>query len=178
MPLQPVLKEIIKDVEDFPKPGITFKDVAPVLADPVAFATVVDHLHDRYRNSGITKIAALDARGFTIGSALAYKLKLPFVMVRKAGKLPGTTIAQEYDLEYGSAEIEIQKDSLGIGDAVVVVDDLIATGGTAVAAIELIESTGALVAEMTAMVDLKTLGGSKAIVDGPAVPVYALCTYN
>lgn len=157
------LREAIVDVPDFPKPGIIFKDITPVLEDPELFADTIGALHDRYVDQGITAVAAPESRGFIIGAPLAISLGVPLVLVRKPGKLPRATISQTYELEYGVDEVHIHADAVGYGDNVVIVDDLLATGGTAKAAFELIERTGAKVAESAFMIELAGLEGRKKL---------------
>jgi len=132
------VKEAIRDIPDFPKPGIMFKDITPVLSDADLFQSCISLLAERVKASGATKIAGLDARGFIFGAAVADRLKIGFVPIRKAGKLPYETCSVSYDLEYGSNTLEMHKDAVSIGEKVAIVDDLLATGGTAGAAIELL----------------------------------------
>lgn len=157
------LKEAILDVPDFPKPGIVFKDITPILEDPELYADTVGALHDRYVDQGITAVAAPESRGFLVGAPLAISLGVPLVLVRKPGKLPRATISQSYELEYGTDEVHIHADAVHEGDRVVIVDDLLATGGTAKAACELIERTGAAVAESAFMIELGGLEGRKKL---------------
>jgi len=152
------IKNYIKDVPDFPKAGILFKDISPLLADPRAFKEAVLQIKNEWSGK-IDAIAALDARGFLFGGALAYDLGLPLVMLRKKGKLPGKTVEVAYDLEYGQAIIEVEIDSFAKNTRVLVIDDLLATGGTAKAACELVEKTGAIVAGYAFIVELSALGG-------------------
>jgi adenine phosphoribosyltransferase len=152
------IKNYIKDVPDFPKAGILFKDISPLLADPRAFKEAVLQIKNEWSGK-IDAIAALDARGFLFGGALAYDLGLPLVMLRKKGKLPGKTVEVTYDLEYGQAIIEVEVDSFAKNTRVLVIDDLLATGGTAKAACELVEKTGAIVAGYAFIVELSALGG-------------------
>jgi adenine phosphoribosyltransferase len=156
------LKSFINDIVDFPKAGIVFKDISPLLRAPAALAQTIE-LFRREWEGKIDAIAALDARGFIFGSILAYAMGLPLVMLRKKGKLPGKTHGVVYDLEYGSAELEVQLDALGCNARVLVVDDLLATGGTAVAACELIEKAGAKVAGCAFVIELDGLGGREAL---------------
>ena len=158
--LTTALREAIRTVPDWPKPGIQFRDITPVLLDPALFARIIDHLADRFRPLDVDRVAAIDARGFILGAVLARELRAGFVPVRKRGKLPAATIAQAYALEYGEAELEIHTDALGAGNRIVLVDDLIATGGTMVAALQLIERLGGQLVAGAALVDLPALGGS------------------
>jgi adenine phosphoribosyltransferase len=153
------LKKIIREVPDYPKPGILFYDITTLLKNPDAFKKVIDILTERYRDKGITKILGIDSRGFIFAPCVAYNLGIGFVPVRKKGKLPAETISADYDLEYGSNTIEIHKDALEPGDKVVVIDDLIATGGTANATVKLVETLGAELIEMAFMIELTFLNG-------------------
>jgi adenine phosphoribosyltransferase len=148
----------LRDVADFPQPGVVFKDITPLLADPRAFATVVAALAERHRGQ-VDLVAGVEARGFVVGAALAHALGVGFVPVRKAGKLPGETVSISYDLEYGSAEIEVHADAFVGGERVLLVDDVLATGGTAVAAWDLLEQAGAEVVAFECVVELAFLGG-------------------
>jgi adenine phosphoribosyltransferase len=148
----------VRDVPDFPQPGVVFKDITPLLADPRAFATVIEALRTRHEGT-VDLVAGVEARGFVVGAALAHALGVGFVPVRKAGKLPGETVSISYDLEYGSAEIEVHADSFVGGERVLLVDDLLATGGTAAAAWDLLERTGADVVAFECVVELAFLDG-------------------
>jgi len=148
----------LRDVPDFPQPGVVFKDITPLLADPRAFATVIEALRLRH-DGAVDLVAGIEARGFVIGAALAHALGVGFVPVRKAGKLPGETVSISYDLEYGSAEIEVHADAFVGGERVLLVDDLLATGGTAAAAWDLLERTGADVVGFECLVELAFLDG-------------------
>ncbi|WP_411106649.1 adenine phosphoribosyltransferase [Streptomyces sp. cmx-4-9] len=156
----------IKDVPDYPKPGVMFKDITPLLADPKAFGALTDTLVDLAGRYGATKIVGLEARGFILAAPVAVQAGIGFVPVRKAGKLPGATLAQSYELEYGSAEIEIHAEDLSAGDRVMVIDDVLATGGTAEASLELIRRTGAEVAAVAVLMELSFLPG-RARLAGP-----------
>ncbi|NCB37231.1 MAG: adenine phosphoribosyltransferase [Erysipelotrichia bacterium] len=153
------LKKFIRDVPDFPKPGIIFKDITPLLADKSAFAAMIDVFADKYREAGISKICGIESRGFIIGAALALRMNVGFVPIRKAGKLPCKSVRREYSLEYGKDAIEIHADALKKGERVLLVDDLIATGGTALAALALLEDIGADVVGVTFVVELEFLKG-------------------
>ena len=148
----------IRDVPDYPEPGVLFKDISPLLADGAVFAAVVDSLADRYAGR-VDVVAGVEARGFILGAPLAVRLGVGFVPVRKAGQLPGDLLTQAYDLEYGSAQIEVQTDAFTPGARVVVVDDVLATGGTASAACDLVERAGAAVVEMAVLMELGFLPG-------------------
>jgi adenine phosphoribosyltransferase len=149
----------LRDVPDFPRPGVVFKDITPLLADPHAFAVVIAAIAARHRGL-VDLVAGVEARGFVVGGALAHALGVGFVPVRKAGKLPGETVSIAYDLEYGSAEIEVHADALVGGERVLLVDDVLATGGTALAAWDLLERVGAEVVAFECVVELSFLGGA------------------
>ncbi|MEU3688653.1 adenine phosphoribosyltransferase [Streptomyces narbonensis] len=149
----------IRDVPDYPKPGVLFKDITPLLADPVAFTALTDALAGLCSAHGATKIVGLEARGFILAAPVAVRAGLGFIPVRKAGKLPGSTLSQAYELEYGTAEIEIHAEDLAAGDRVMVIDDVLATGGTAEASIELIRRAGAEVAGVAVLMELGFLPG-------------------
>ncbi len=156
----------LRDVPDFPSPGVVFKDITPRLADPHAFAVVVAALAARHRGE-VDLVAGVEARGFVVGAALAHALGVGFVPVRKAGKLPGETVSISYDLEYGSAEIEVHADAFVGGERVLLVDDVLATGGTAAAAWDLLERVGAEVVAFECIVDLAFLGGAARLAPRP-----------
>ena len=153
----------IRDVPDFPKPGILFKDITPVLQDPLSLRLVVEHLHRPFVGQGITAVAGMEARGFIFGSLVAWQLGVSFVPLRKPGKLPYDVKSIQYDLEYGSATLEVHTDAVGEGDRVLIIDDLLATGGTALASCELLESLGAEVAACAFMVELVALRGRERL---------------
>jgi adenine phosphoribosyltransferase len=153
------LKNYIRDVADFPKPGIIFKDITPLLGNAKAFEAMIDQFAARYRDKGITKVCGIESRGFILGAALALKLGTGFVPVRKAGKLPHETLKREYSLEYGKDAVEIHKDSVASGEKVVLIDDLMATGGTALATLELLEELGAEIVEVAFAIELEFLNG-------------------
>ncbi len=153
------LKSLIRTIPDYPKPGIQFRDITTLLLAPDGLTASVDAIAQRHATSGLDLIAGIEARGFIFGAALAYHLGIGFVPVRKPGKLPGQTLSREYDLEYGSDRVEIHIDAIQPGQNVLLVDDLIATGGTADAAVELIREAGGLVAECCFVVALPDLGG-------------------
>ncbi|GGO82419.1 adenine phosphoribosyltransferase [Wenjunlia tyrosinilytica] len=157
--LRTLLLDRIEDVPDYPKPGVVFKDITPLLADSGAFTALVDALAELAVRHGATKVAGLEARGFILAAPVAVKAGLGFVPVRKEGKLPGVCLAQSYELEYGNAVIEVKQDSFGAGDRVLVVDDVLATGGTAEASLALIRRTGAEVAGLAVLLELGFLGG-------------------
>ncbi|MGW0768122.1 adenine phosphoribosyltransferase [Streptomyces sp. NPDC002676] len=157
--LTTLLASRIRDVADYPEPGVMFKDITPLLADPAAFTALTDALAEIAVSTGSTKVVGLEARGFILGAPVAVRAGLGFIPVRKAGKLPGATLRQAYDLEYGSAEIEVHAEDLTPGDRVLIVDDVLATGGTAEAAIQLIQRAGAEVSGLAVLMELGFLGG-------------------
>ncbi len=159
------LKQQIRTVPDWPEPGVQFRDITPLLSNPRAFRVLIDQFVHRYFDQRPTAVAGLDARGFIIGSVLAYELNIGFVPIRKKGKLPFTTVEETYELEYGNATVEMHTDAVQAGDRVVLIDDLIATGGTMMAGKRLLERLGATVIEGAAIVDLPELGGSKRLRD-------------
>ena len=159
------VKAAIRDVADFPKPGIVFKDITPVLQDASVFRMANDLFYERYRNQGIDKVAGIDARGFIFGSVLADRLGCGFIPIRKKGKLPFDAHEVSYDLEYGSATLELHVDATGHGDRVVVIDDLLATGGTAAATVELLNKLECNVIEVAFLVELAFLGGREKLAD-------------
>ncbi|MFG2116301.1 adenine phosphoribosyltransferase [Streptomyces sp. NPDC048718] len=149
----------IRDVPDYPKPGVMFKDITPLLADPEAFTALTDTLARLCAEAGATKIVGLEARGFILAAPVAVRAGLGFIPVRKAGKLPGATLSQAYELEYGTAEIEVHAEDLAAGDRVMIIDDVLATGGTAEASLELIRRAGAEVAGVAVLMELGFLPG-------------------
>jgi adenine phosphoribosyltransferase len=157
------LKGIIRDVPDFPKPGIVFKDITPILTDSVAFRKVIDAFVDRYAARNIDAVVGVESRGFVFGAPLAYRLGTGCVLIRKKGKLPYKTVEMSYDLEYGSATIEMHVDAVKHGDNVIVIDDLLATGGTAAATCELLKKQGANVVECAFVVELAFLNGREKL---------------
>ncbi|MGW7243056.1 adenine phosphoribosyltransferase [Streptomyces sp. NPDC054804] len=157
--IRELLLSRIRDVEDYPEQGVMFKDITPLLADPAAFTALTDALAEIAGRTGATKVVGLEARGFILGAPVAVRAGLGFIPVRKAGKLPGATLRQAYELEYGSAEIEVHAEDLGTDDRILIVDDVLATGGTAEAAIQLIHRAGAEVAGVAVLMELGFLGG-------------------
>lgn len=153
------LKNAIRDVPDFPKPGIIFKDITPVLRDAALFHETVQALAGHAREKHVTAIVGIESRGFIFGAAVADTLRVGFVPVRKPGKLPAETLSQTYELEYGTDTLEIHRDALMAADQVLIVDDLLATGGTAVAAVNLVKQTGAGIAGLVFVVELGFLAG-------------------
>ena len=157
------LKKLIREVPDFPKQGILFYDITTLLKDKLGFATLIDALSEHYINKGIDLVLGMEARGFIFGPALAYRLNAGFVPVRKPGKLPAPTARVEYDLEYGSNTLEIHKDAIQKGQRVIIVDDLLATGGTAAATVQLARSLGAEIAGLGFVVELDFLKGREKL---------------
>ena len=166
----------IRTVPDYPKPGIQFRDITTLLKDPTGFAAAIDALVARYRTTPISKIVAIESRGFLFGAPLAVALGLGFVPARKPGKLPGKTTGHDYTLEYGVDRIEIHDDAITAGDNILFVDDLLATGGTAHAAVSLVQKMGGRVVECAFLVDLPDLGG-RARLEALGLPVFALCAF-
>ena len=159
------LKSYIRAIPDFPKPGILFRDISPLLANAEAMRRVIRGWEDRYADRAIDKVCGIESRGFLFGLPLALHLDCGFVPLRKAGKLPGATHRLDYSLEYGTASLEVQTDALTAGDKVVIVDDLLATGGTAAAAARLVEQAGATVEEIAFVIELEGIGGAEAMAD-------------
>ena len=170
------IRALIRTVPGFPKPGILFRDITTLLKDAEGFHAVVEKLAAAYRDSGVEKVAGIESRGFIIGAAVAYRLKVGFVPVRKAGKLPAENFGQDYELEYGADRLEVHRDAIGSGERVLLVDDLVATGGTAEAALELIRIAGGSVVACAFVVDLPDLGG-RARLERSGHPVLALCEF-
>jgi adenine phosphoribosyltransferase len=171
------LTKYIRTIPNYPKEGIMFRDITTLLKDPTGFKLTIDQLANKYRGQKIDVIAGIEARGFILGAALAYNLGLGFIPIRKKGKLPGKTISQSYELEYGTDTIEIHDDALEKGARVLLIDDLIATGGTALGAISLIEKIGGIIHETAFIVDLPELGGAKKI-EAKGIKVFALCNFD
>lgn len=173
------LKSHIRTVPDWPAPGVQFRDITPLLQDPKVFRVLIDEFVHRYMEKGARPdvVAGLDARGFIIGSVLAYELGVGFVPIRKKGKLPFTTIAETYELEYGSATVELHTDAVQPGDRVLLIDDLIATGGTMMAGKNLLEKLGATVLEGAAIVALPELGGVDRL-KSTGLPLHTLVEFD
>ncbi|MDH4128684.1 MAG: adenine phosphoribosyltransferase [Spirochaetota bacterium] len=167
------LKSLIRDIPDFPKKGIIFKDITTLWMDPKGLKTSTDELAKRYKDKGINKIVAAESRGFIVGTPLAYLIGAGFVPVRKPGKLPYKVISESYDLEYGSDTLTIHEDAIKPGEKVLIVDDLIATGGTIEAIIKLVEKLGGEVIEVCALVELSFLKGRERI----NKPIFNLIEY-
>lgn len=171
------LRDLIRTIPDYPRPGILFRDVTTLLADPEGFRAAIVALAEPYGDSGVQKVAAIEARGFILGGAIADRIGAGFVPVRKRGKLPHETVGVDYELEYGVDRVEVHADAIAEGDRILVVDDLIATGGTALAAIELIEILGGVIVGVAAIIDLPDLGGAARIRDR-GLEVHALCEFE
>ena len=163
MTIQEQLKAVIRDVPDFPKPGILFKDISTIMLNPKVSNTVLDHLVALYQNAAIDAVAGIESRGFLFGYPLAMRLGIPFILIRKEGKLPYDKIKYAYELEYGSATIEMHTDAVTVGQRVLIHDDLLATGGSAAAAATLIEKSGGIVAGFDFLVALSFLEGDKLL---------------
>jgi adenine phosphoribosyltransferase len=171
------IQQHIRTVPNWPEPGVMFRDITPLLANPRVFRVLIDQFVHRYFDARPSVIAGLDARGFIIGSVVAYELGLGFVPIRKKGKLPFTTVEETYELEYGSATVEMHTDAVKAGDRVVLIDDLIATGGTMMAGRRLLERLGAHVIEGAAIVDLPELGGSAKLRES-GLPLFTLVNFD
>ena len=170
------IRDHIRTVPDWPAPGVQFRDITPLLSNPRVFRVLIDQFVHRYFDVRPTAVAGLDARGFIIGAVLAYELGVGFVPIRKKGKLPFTTVAETYELEYGSATVEMHTDAVRAGDRVLLIDDLIATGGTMMAGKRLLERLGATVIEGAAIVDLPELGGSARLREA-GLPLFTLVDF-
>ena len=166
-----LIPTLVRDVPDYPQPGVVFKDITPLLADGQAFAAVVDAL--TVTDGPVDKVAGIEARGFILAAAVAYRLGAGFVPIRKKGKLPGATFAQDYELEYGTATIEVHTDAFSPSDRVLVIDDVLATGGTARATADLVRRAGAQVTGLAVLLELSFLNGRAKL---PDLPVSALLT--
>ena len=173
------LRNHIRTVPDWPAPGVQFRDITPLLQNPKVFRVLIDAFVHRYMDPALRPdvVAGLDARGFILGAVVAYELNVGFVPIRKKGKLPFTTVQETYELEYGSATVEMHTDAVKAGDRVLLIDDLIATGGTMMAGKRLLERLGAEVIEGAAIVDLPELGGSQRLRDG-GLKVFSLVAFD
>jgi adenine phosphoribosyltransferase len=171
------IRSLIRTIPHYPKQGIMYRDITTLLKDPAGFRRVIDELARRYAPARPHKIAGVESRGFIIGGALAYALGVGFVPIRKKGKLPGATFGHDYDLEYGQDRVEMHVDAIEHGEKVLLVDDLIATGGTAEAAASLIEQGGGTVTECCFVVELPDLGGRKRL-QAKGYGVFALCEFE
>jgi len=170
------IRDAIRAIPDYPKPGITFRDITTLLGDAHAFRAVVDQLVEPWAKAGIDRVAGIEARGFILGGAVAHQLSAGFVPIRKKGKLPHATVRVAYSLEYGLDEIEMHRDAVRPGERILLVDDLIATGGTAAAAVQLLRSLGAAVLAACFVVDLPELGGAARLAR-LEVPVRCLVSF-
>lgn len=173
-----IIKSAIRTIPDYPKPGIQFRDITTLLEEPTALRMTIDTIVHRYLQQNITAVAGIEARGFIFGTVVAYELGARFIPVRKAGKLPGDTISQSYQLEYGKDSIEVHTNCVKPNDRVLLIDDLIATGGTAAAAIKLLRQLDANIIESCFVVDLPDIGGSKKLREELNCPVFALCEFE
>ncbi len=171
------IKSKIRTVPHYPKQGIMFRDMTTLLKDPVGLRATVEELVRRYKNAKIDKVAGIESRGFILGAPLAYALGVGFVPIRKKGKLPAETVGHDYELEYGTDRIEIHTDAISKGENVLLVDDLIATGGTAEAACKLIEKIGGHVVECSFLIDLPEIGGRRRL-EKRGHKVFALCEFE
>jgi len=178
-PIADFLRRHIRTVPDWPAPGVMFRDITPLLQDAAVFRVLIDAFVTRYRDAAVRPevVAGLDARGFILGAVVAYQLGLGFVPIRKKGKLPFTTVQETYELEYGSATVELHTDAVQPGQRVLLIDDLIATGGTMMAGKRLLESLGAQVVEGAAIVDLPELGGSRML-QAAGLPLFTLVGFD
>ncbi len=171
------LKPKVRTVRNWPKPGVNFRDITTLFHDPDAFRRMIEAFALNGARLGADLVAAVDARGFVIGGALAYQMRKPFVLVRKKGKLPYKTVSEDYALEYGTATVEIHADACQPGDRILIVDDLIATGGTLLAAAKLFKVLRGEIVGVAAIIDLPELGGSRRLREA-GLPVHALCSFN
>ena len=168
------LKKHIRDIPDFPKPGILFKDITTLLKDKQAFKETVDAFVEKYKNEKIDKVLAVEARGFIFGAAVAYQLGAGFVLVRKKGKLPAKTISVSYSLEYGTDTLEMHQDAISPGEKILIIDDLLATGGTVTAVTDLVKQLGGNIAGIAFVIELTDLKGIEKL---KGYPVYSLIKY-
>ena len=171
------IKQHIRTVPDWPQAGVQFRDITTLLQDPKVFRVLIDIFLARYADAKLDLVAGMDARGFILGSVVAYELNIGFVPIRKKGKLPFTTVSESYELEYGSATVELHTDACKAGDRVLLIDDLIATGGTMMAGKKLLERLGAVVVEGAVIVDLPELGGSK-LVEDTGLTLFKVCDFS
>ncbi|MDQ2092064.1 adenine phosphoribosyltransferase [Marimonas arenosa] len=177
MPNHKTVKEYIRTIVDFPHEGIMFRDVTTLFSDPRGFRMAIDQMLHPFAGMQIDKVVGLEARGFILGGAIAHQLTVGFVPVRKKGKLPGPVISEDYTLEYGEAVVEIHDDAIEAGEKILVVDDLLATGGTAAAGIRLIERLGGEIVGTSFIVDLPDLGGREKL-EKMGIEVEALCAFE
>ena len=169
------VESLIRDIPDFPKPGIIFKDITPLLADQQAFATVIDHIAERFVGERVSRVLGIEARGFIVAAPVAYRLGAGFVPARKQGKLPWDTIGVDYELEYGAERLELHADAVGAGDRVLIVDDVLATGGTARAACNVVRDLGATVVGAGFIIELAFLSGRDKLDD---TEIFSVLTYD
>lgn len=171
------LKSLVRTIPDYPKPGIMFRDVTTLLKHTAGFKACIERLAEPYRTAGIEAVAGIEARGFILGGAVADRLGTGFIPLRKKGKLPWRTVGQDYELEYGTDIIEVHEDAMSPGERVLIVDDLIATGGTAEAACKLIERVGGVVVGAAFVIDLPEIGGAKRL-ESRGVPCHSLIAFE
>ena len=171
------IKSLIRTVPHYPKQGVMFRDITTLLKDAVGFRLMIDELVKRYAGMKIDCVAGIEARGFIVGAALAYELEVGFVPIRKKGKLPSETIGHDYELEYGTDRIEMHVDAVSLGEQILLIDDLVATGGTAEAACSLIQSVGGNIVECCFVIDLPDLGG-RARLERNGLQVFSLCEFE
>jgi adenine phosphoribosyltransferase len=169
------LRSLVRDIPDFPTPGIVFKDITPLLGDERAFATVVDLIADKFVGRGVNRVLGIEARGFIVAAPVAYRLGASFVPARKQGKLPWDTRGVDYQLEYGAERLEVHSDAVTNGDKVLIVDDVLATGGTARAAAEIVRELGAEVAGIGVIIELAFLGGRSKL---EGADLFSVLTYT
>jgi adenine phosphoribosyltransferase len=169
-----VLRAHIRDVADFPKPGVVFKDITPLLSTPEAFAVVIDHLAAQARAHEVAAVVGIEARGFLLAAPVAYQIGASLVPMRKPGKLPGDTLAESYDLEYGTAALEVHTDAFPAGSRVLLIDDVLATGGTAAAAASLVRRAGAVPTGLAVLMELTFLPGRETVGDLPVSALMAV----
>ena len=171
------IKSLIRTIPHYPKQGIMFRDITTLLKDPIGLRSTIDQIAKRYKGQPVSKVVGIESRGFIIGAPVAYLLGVGFVPIRKKGKLPAETIGHDYELEYGADRIEVHTDAISPGDRILLVDDLIATGGTAEAAVALIRKMGAEVVECCFIIDLPDVGGRKRL-EKLGLKVFALCEFE
>ena len=171
------IKSLIRTIPDYPKPGVLFRDITTLLQDPNGLRISVEQLCAKHDDASIDKVAGIEARGLILGGAVAYRLGTGFVPVRKRGKLPGKTIGRDYELEYGTDRVEIHADAINPGERILVVDDLLATGGTAEATIALLEDVGAEIVSCSVVIDLPDLGGRERL-ETAGYKVHSLCAFE
>jgi adenine phosphoribosyltransferase len=177
MPQQKTVQDYIRTIVDFPHEGIMFRDVTTLFADPRGFRMAIDQMLHPYAGQRIDKVVGLEARGFILGGAIAHQLSVGFVPIRKKGKLPGATISEAYTLEYGEAVVEVHDDAIAAGETILLVDDLLATGGTAAAGIKLVERLGGKIVGCAFVIDLPDLGGRKRL-EEMGMDVHWLCEFE